>query len=543
MAEKKKNPFTVFFVANSEVVETLPRNSIAIYPSTGSWSSLIEKAYCYFTVVIDKPEYSGGMHIGFTKERNPSLVIIEALNKSGTLFTPEYPFFFSMLPTIETYRSFISQFGVETANLILLAMNDMVALQDLPQLPPWYEEATYSDAFVLFLQKTDALFAYRNAKSVLKGLAFEKRGRISRRLNLNFKLPAFSNPHDLTFVFGEDDLLPTRISVLIGKNGTGKSRALFTLVKSALSGDRRFSQADGERIVINSILAIGSLQEASRTFPAPRKDARIPYRRLTVSRKKARSGAKALSGMILELLIDRKYLAGRSRWELFRSAINGIVEYDQLALPTIKYGPEKHPFLKYIPLRDLEKDLDFGTKSSALKVSPNEDPVMAVGRMGEPLPLSSGQVYFLSFAAQLCLHIENGSLVLLDEPEIHLHPNFISKLIGLLDTVLELSGSISIIATHSAYFVREVPRTQVQILRENPKGHIEVSLPRLKTIGAEVGAISHFIFGDEAFGELVERVYSKLASNPTLARARLLDIKDELPTEALMHLQRKLGVN
>ncbi|MHC5791870.1 AAA family ATPase, partial [Streptococcus pyogenes] len=76
-------------------------------------------------------------------------------------------------------------------------------------------------------------------------------------------------------------------------------------------------------------------------------------------------------------------------------------------------------------------------------------------------PLSSGQLSFFKFALLACLHIENGSFVLLDEPETHLHPSMISDFITLLDNILERTGSYALIATHSTYFVREVAREQV----------------------------------------------------------------------------------
>ena len=50
--------------------------------------------------------------------------------------------------------------------------------------------------------------------------------------------------------------------------------------------------------------------------------------------------------------------------------------------------------------------------------------------------------------------------------------------------------------------MREVPRSQVIVLRQDVNNLIEWVTPRLKTLGADIGEISQFVFGDELFGRL-----------------------------------------
>jgi predicted ATP-binding protein involved in virulence len=65
----------------------------------------------------------------------------------------------------------------------------------------------------------------------------------------------------------------------------------------------------------------------------------------------------------------------------------------------------------------------------------------------------------------------------------------------LLQELLEATRSAAIIATHSAYVVREVPRQRVRVL--NLVGReITIETPRLQTFGASVDQISDFVFGD-----------------------------------------------
>ena len=136
-------------------------------------------------------------------------------------------------------------------------------------------------------------------------------------------------------------------------------------------------------------------------------------------------------------------------------------------------------------------------------------------------------------------------MLLCDEPETHLHPNFISDFVSLLDQLLVDTGSFAILATHSAYLVREVPSSQVIILEQQSPGIIEAVQPRLKTLGADIGAISSFVFGDTAFGDdsfgrLLARIRAEVQQTGQDASTLLKALQDELPAEAVMYLRRSL---
>ena len=70
--------------------------------------------------------------------------------------------------------------------------------------------------------------------------------------------------------------------------------------------------------------------------------------------------------------------------------------------------------------------------------------------------------------------------------------------------------SVAIVATHSVYFVREVIEDQVTVLRSDADGMISVETPTLKTFGADVGAISYFVFGEDHPSRLAQEVETKI---------------------------------
>jgi predicted ATPase len=73
------------------------------------------------------------------------------------------------------------------------------------------------------------------------------------------------------------------------------------------------------------------------------------------------------------------------------------------------------------------------------------------------LDSSSGEVCFLSSFIRSLPHLSNNSLILIDEPEISLHPNWQMQYLSKLKHLLEgLSNVHVVIATHSPYIVSEV---------------------------------------------------------------------------------------
>ena len=149
----------------------------------------------------------------------------------------------------------------------------------------------------------------------------------------------------------------------------------------------------------------------------------------------------------------------------------------------------------------------------------------------------------LRFAAQAASAIEQGSLLLLDEPETHLHPNFISNQMEILDNLLQSTGSIAVIATHSAYVVRETPRDRVNVLTLD-NGQIRIDRPRLQTFGATIDSISQFVFGDTA----ITHGFQKTLVDGVDHTGRDLGIDgvieqygDQLNSESLSFIARRLA--
>jgi energy-coupling factor transporter ATP-binding protein EcfA2 len=547
-AEQKESPYPVFF-ARQPPDRPIAAPAVLIVPAKNSWNDFGLQTTVDFTLFpANQESFTGQMRLAFVGESNEPHGVIDAVLTKLRRFmaSPEqFPKFFSLQFDIENYRKIVRRFGPEEAERWLVSMNDLVAARRMSPTPDWYADATSSDAFLFsFTRNAEGFFAFNHADSLLDGLESESIDNISTRLELNFKLPSFEQPHSLALSFELDSILPKQIAVFIGPNGTGKSQALNALASSLLSDDARLRAEDGRRPVIGRLIAIGTPGETDRTFPRERKHAKIRYVRLGLKRARGGVNSRGLSGLLVQLARSEESVGSRSRWDIFWDSVSRLFAGAELGLPVRKLpntriGADATSDRDYVRVTELTRGSELRRLQAFARVKVDSTPVKLVG--DRAVPLSSGQVTFLSFAAQVCLHIENASLVLVDEPETHLHPNLISSMVELFDAVLRMTGSCAVIATHSAYLVREVPKTQVHVFHELEPGIVQIVPPRLKTFAAEIGAISAFVFSDDFAERLVQRVTKQLSRRRVNSSNALNMLKDELPSEALMAVKDRLG--
>lgn len=213
-----------------------------------------------------------------------------------------------------------------------------------------------------------------------------------------------------------------------------------------------------------------------------------------------------------------------------------MIAYISTCLPVKKIGilnknKELIPLSSFASLDESESTARFSKEFDR-----NSEPKFCGGETINPL--SSGQLTFFKFALQCSLYIENGSFVLMDEPETHLHPNMISDFVAMLDSLLEATGSQALIATHSAYFVREVSREQVHVFQVKQDNMIDVVPPRLRTFGSDIDSISQFVFEEDIDSRLTSKILRNLG-NVTFDKVAE-ELEKELSLSALMDLQSRM---
>ncbi len=540
--------YHIVFVRAPASVPYFQKPAIVLAPASESPNEFGQRTLFRYQIMLqDVPPINGHLHLGFVDEgedfRNPADAIEHLLgqvNSGEVLKASDVPEFYTLQPDMESYRKLVGGLGELRARGLLESINDLVVVGRSQSPPRWLDEVMNSKQFNFsFMRNSETFFALRNAESILGGLNAEDLAGISSQLHLSFKLSTFQNTHEIDFRFENDGVLPKRIAVVIGKNGVGKSQSLAHIVKFLLDGDQDgLRDPVNGRPIINRLLAVSSPGETYTTFPPPpRFPGQIKYRQIFLSRRQRGNAELGLGRVLVELSRSEEKIKARGRWSFFCEAIRSIVPPEELYV-RVKKAKENTPdwLQEPFPLSELQE----GDSRRRLERWSAVDLQADVCRYidGKPVPLSSGQLTFIRFAIQACLYIENGTLILCDEPETHLHPNFISQFVHLLDTLLIETGSFAILATHSPYLVRETPRSQVIVLRESKPKTIEVAPVRLKTLGANVGAISAFVFQDEPFGSSVSELVKRLTAKGVEGWKELESLESELPAETIMHLRR-----
>ncbi len=534
----------VLFSLNKTAEHIPLAGQVIISPAETSWNDFGYKIRCKFKVFISEEHrpMEGSMLIGFMAPDNienkeeellfyeKKETLWEYLKKADkeVVYSEDLPPFFTLLPDMQSYRDLYDGFGREGAELFLRTVNDLSQYKDTDE--KWVRKAIDTEVFKLgFMRNSEPFFAYHNANSIIIGEELKSDVAISNSLELKFQLDGFEELHQLSLKYNHQSIIPKRIFVLIGKNGVGKSESLKAFCRGALQyKDKGLSLVDdnGKRPLINRIIAIATPGETSNTFPPERRATqKLYYRRLNLTRK----GTHNIGDCLVQLARSADEIGENTRKNLFLNSL-----YQAGLDPRNIFLQLKNE--RTINLRSfLQGDGEQDSLMRWASIEHNLDPKL---KRGDGLyPLSSGQLTFFKVALLSCLFIENGTFVLMDEPETHMHPNMIVDFIGLLDFLLEKTGSQALIATHSAYFVREVSNEQVAVLSISDH-RLVTDKPRLPTFGATVDSISQFIFQEDTEIRLSEKLYDRVKGKS------FSDVEEQLGNEislsALMRLKRMM---
>lgn len=121
--------------------------------------------------------------------------------------------------------------------------------------------------------------------------------------------------------------------------------------------------------------------------------------------------------------------------------------------------------------------------------------------------MSSGHAIILLTITRLVELVDEKTLVLLDEPEGHLHPPLLAAFIRCLSDLLVKRNGVAIVSTHSPVVLQEVPQLCVWKLRRSRLVNV-VERPTIQTFGENIGLLTREVFGLEVtrsgFHQLLE---------------------------------------
>ena len=126
--------------------------------------------------------------------------------------------------------------------------------------------------------------------------------------------------------------------------------------------------------------------------------------------------------------------------------------------------------------------------------------------------LSSGELYSLALITFLYANIHLSTLVILDEPEIHLHPSVLINLMNCIYDVLERYNSYAIIATHSPLIIREIVKQNVYRFKRMDGERPTLSRVAFDTFGEDIATLFINIFEYDERNSLFSKVVRKMAT-------------------------------
>jgi len=147
-------------------------------------------------------------------------------------------------------------------------------------------------------------------------------------------------------------------------------------------------------------------------------------------------------------------------------------------------------------IKTLESDINFAEMNlthlgSLEKASEVKKSALKLVRL-----MSSGHTIVLLTLTKLIETIEEKTLVLIDEPESHLHPPLLSAFTRALSDLLVDRNAVAIIATHSPVILQEVPKSCVWKLERTRNEGVSFR-PENETFGENVGVLTREVFGLE----------------------------------------------
>jgi predicted ATPase len=145
-------------------------------------------------------------------------------------------------------------------------------------------------------------------------------------------------------------------------------------------------------------------------------------------------------------------------------------------------------------IRTLESDLNFADMNLTSLLDKESE--AAESALALVKRMSSGHSIVLLTMTKLVDTVEEKTLVLMDEPESHLHPPMLSAFTRALSNLLHDRNGVAIVATHSPVVLQEVPRSCVwKLTRLRTQGRSD--RPERETFGENVGILTREVFGLE----------------------------------------------
>lgn len=290
------------------------------------------------------------------------------------------------------------------------------------------------------------------------------------------EVPYSDLQNEVFFDFKKTQDIPFRINALVGKNGTGKTQILAGLADS-LSGltdiaVQRNAKFVGKRPAIDKVISV-----SFSAFDAFRKRSESEDKYYTNSYVycgiQSVKGTLSLNQLHENFIASLKKIKENERIAAWKEVMSELIEQEHISM------------IENI-LEDGEMNIHF----------------------------SSGQHILICAMTEVLANIENESLILFDEPELHLHPNAIANTMRMFYRLLENFNSYAIIATHSPLIIQEIPSRYIRVLTRI-NNVLSIHIPDNECFGENITKITDDLFDVQSTESNYKSILKKMSKKMT----------------------------
>jgi predicted ATPase len=367
----------------------------------------------------------------------------------------------------------------------------LLALQDIVLRPETIDEIQNERVFSASLLRDVSL-------SLVKGQFFRALLGAAERTNFDF---AFVRPASdkfggmaLEFQVNVKSIPNSNIHAVIGRNGVGKTTLLNGMIDAITKRPHpcKFIAREDENEVEIGVDYFSSLVSVSFSAfdpfnppddqPNPAKgtcyfyiglkDAKNPDQHRTISELRAEC-VKSLAGCF-------RHDAKSKRWLSAIEKLGSDENFAAMKLSRLQAA--------YQNVRETLKSTQSDSEGFLAKYAKEIDKYLS--------RMSSGHAVVLLTVTRLVDTVQEKTLVLLDEPESHLHPPLLSAFVRALSDLLHDQNGVAIIATHSPVVLQEIPRSCVwKLYRVGTQ--VSIERPTIETFAENVGRLTSEVFSLE----------------------------------------------
>ena len=429
-----------------------------------------------------KTTFDARVYLSVTEAIDLGVVkILEFSQEGGRTKLPAQPFnelgdeYCSLGHGLDYYEA-VHRLGRELRTSYLRAVGDVA----------WSEErlARFEDleGFKVSLLRFSG--AERLIEDAAKFLRQENRRRLRKRTSVvfTFKTSIGRDGPSLVgkFSFAREKRLPNRVNALIGYNGTGKTRLLSNLaiVASEYGYDSKrqrlehtFGRFVGAKPPFARVVVVSYSAFDNFIIPDAEEAERVGYIYCGLRVKIHpidKEPEEPIYGLKDPEAIDKDFVGALQRIhelkrvERLQNAIRPLLDdgsFIKIGLAGLFTGYSQDWFLRFFR------------------------------------SLSSGHKIVVKILIELVAYLdgEKPTLVLIDEPETHLHPPLVAAFLRAVRVLLDDLNGFAIVATHSPVVLQELPSRYVHVLRRGDK-KAAMSEPEIETFGESIGNITQEVF-------------------------------------------------